>query len=258
MNVKRIMSAAAIAALLAAVAVAKERVSPEELARRKAEVRAEFEKRTGGRIEKPGSRQGEIVYANCQKRVPREWIEESVAYFAKETKFKISMRDGAAFDLKNPRIEGNATLFIIDDESMPPILVAPESRWAFVNVAAVAKEKRPAFFEARMKKELSRGFAYLCGAANSQYPQALTRGIVDQRDLDRNPGFGLPVDVLQRFRGYMETLGVRPAIVSTYKKACREGWAPAPTNDVQKAIWEEVRKLPEKPIKIEFDPKKGK
>ena len=258
MNVKRIMSAAAIAALLAAVAVAKERVSPEELARRKAEMFAEFEKRTGGRIEKPGSRQGEIVYANCQKRIPREWIEESIAYFAKETKFTISLRDDAAFNFKAPRIEGNATLFVIDDESMPPILVAPESRWAFVNVAAVAKEKRPAFFEARMKKELSRGFAYLCGAANSQYPQALTRGIVDHRDLDRNPNFGLPVDVMQRFRSYMEPLGVRPAQVSTYKKACREGWAPAPTNDVQKAIWEKVHAIPDKPMTIEFDPKKDK
>ena len=71
MNVKRIMSAAALVALLAAAAEAKEHVSPEELARRKAEMLAEFEKRTGGRIEKPGSRQGEIVYANCQKRVPR-------------------------------------------------------------------------------------------------------------------------------------------------------------------------------------------
>ena len=26
----------------------------------------------------------------------------------------------------------------------------------------------------------------------------------------------------------------------TYRQACIEGWAPAPTNDVQKAIWEKV------------------
>ena len=255
---KSLITATLAAATLAASSYAKEVVSPEELAARKAERQAEVDRRTGGRIVKPGTQQGEIVYANCQSRIPKAWIDESIAYFSRETKFKISYRDGSAFDLKSPKIEGNATLFIIDDEGLPAILVAPENRWAFVNAAQIAKETRPAFFEARAKKELSRGFAYLCGAANSQYPQALTRGIVSQSDLDRNVDFNLPVDVLQRFRGYMETLGVRPAIVSTYKKACREGWAPAPTNEYQKAIWEETRKLPEKPLQIKFDPKKGR
>lgn len=28
----------------------------------------------------------------------------------------------------------------------------------------------------------------------------------------------------------------------TYRSACEHGWAPAPTNDVQKAIWEEAKK----------------
>ena len=44
----------------------------------------------------------------------------------------------------------------------------------------------------------------------------------------------------------------------THKKACQEGWAPAPTNDVQKAIWEKVHAIPDKPMTIEFDPKKDK
>lgn len=246
------------AAALTAASYAKEVVSPEELEARRAEHQAEFDKRTGGRIVKPGTQQGEIVYADCQSHIPKAWIEESIAYFAKETRFKISLRSGTSFDLKDPKIEGNATLFIIDDASLPAILVAPESRWAFVNVAPIAKEQRPAFFEARVKKELSRGFAYLCGAANSQYQRALTRGIVNHADLDKNPDLTLPVDVIQRFKGYMETLDVRPAMMTTYMKACREGWAPQPTNDVQKAVWDKVHAIPDKPITIEFDPKKDK
>lgn len=245
-----------VAVALATSSYAKETVSPEELAARKAAHQAEVDKRTGGRIVKPGSQQGEIVYADCQKLIPKSWIEESVAYFEKETRFKISIVSDASFDLKNPKIHGNATLFVIDDPSLPAILVAPENRWAFVNVAPITKEQRPAFLEARVKKELSRGFAYLCGAANSQYPQALTRGIVNHSDLDKNVDMGLPVDVLQRFRGYMETLDVRPAQVSTYQKACREGWAPAPTNDVQKAIWDKVHAMPTEPLKIKPETKK--
>ena len=37
-----------------------------------------------------------------------------------------------------------------------------------------------------------------------------------------------------------------PYIESTYRKACREGWAPAPTNDVQKAIWEDINATKER------------
>ena len=43
-----------------------------------------------------------------------------------------------------------------------------------------------------------------------------------------------------------------------YSRACREGWAPPPTNDVQRTIWKQVHAVPDKPIKIEFDPKKDK
>ena len=43
---------------------------------------------------------------------------------------------------------------------------------------------------------------------------------------------------------------------STYRKACQEGWALAPTNDVQKAIWKEVHSIPDKPMTIEYKPKK--
>ena len=55
-----------------------------------------------------------------------------------------------------------------------------------------------------------------------------------------------------------EKAGVTKSKMTTYLKACQEGWAPAPTNDYQKAIWEETRKLPEKPLQIKFDPKKGR
>ena len=228
------------------------------VAERKARAQEMFLRRTGGYVTRPGTQKGEIVYVNCQKRADKAWIEESVAYFGKETKFKVTLRDGGSFDLKSPKIEGNATLFVIDDESLPILLVAPDNRWAFVNIAPIATEKRPAFFAARVKKMLTRGFSFLCGATNSQFPRALTRGLASQADLDKNPDLALPIDVLQRFRTYMEPLGVQPAVVSTYRKACQEGWAPAPTNDAQKVIWNQVHEIPKKPIKIEFDPKAAK
>ena len=212
-------------------------------------------RKAGGMIVAPNSQKGEVVYVNCQKRAPEAWIKEAVKSFADLTRFKVTYKEGT-FDLAAPKIEGNVTLFIVDDEKLPPILFAPESRWAFVNIAPIAKETRPAFFEARTRKELVRGVSFLCGATNSQYPRSLTRGIVDQSDLDKNPDLQLPFDVIQRFPTYMEPLGVTPARVVMYRQACQEGWAPKPTNDVQKAVWDKVHALPSKPIKIEYDEKR--
>ena len=45
-------------------------------------------------------------------------------------------------------------------------------------------------------------------------------------------------------RRLLPEAGFEPAVVATYLTACREGWAPAPTNDAQRAIW--ARALSEK------------
>lgn len=231
--------------------------TPEERMTRRAHARKMIAQKVGGFLSRPGTPKGEIFYVNCQKRIPKEWIDESIRYFSEETKFKISYKEGT-FQMPTPEISGNATLFIIDDENLPAILHAPENSWAFVNVAVVAKEKRPIFFEMRTKKQMSRAFALLCGASNSQYPRALTRGIINESDLDKNPDPRLPVDVLARFQTYMEPLGVKANALVPYRRAVEEGWAPAPTNDIQKAIWNRVHAAPKNPMKIEFDPKKGR
>ena len=149
------------------------------------------------------------------------------------------------------------TLFVIDDPTMPNVLVAPENRWAAVNVAPLKSDKEP-FFRARVLKELTRGFAMLCGASDSQFPGALTSAITKVEDLDHHADYRLPVDLFARFKKYMKPFGVTPGNIETYETACCQGWAPAPTNDVQKAIWDKVHEPPKTPMKIEFDPKKGR
>ena len=224
---------------------------------RKAKLEAVVNERAGGFIEKPGSGRGSIVYVNCQTNAPKAWIEESIAYFKEMTKFNIVYEEGA-FDLREPKFSGNVAIFVVEDESLPVMLVAPEGRWAMVNIAVLAQEKRPMFFEQRTKKELSRAFAYLCGATASQYDRSLTRGLRNLSELDKNRDYELPMDIINRFWGYMKPLGVVPAERATYLKACQDGWAPQPTNEYQQAIWDKVHAMPEKPMKIEFDPKNGR
>lgn len=230
---------------------------------RKAYMEKRMLEHTGGKIVQPGSLKGEIVYVNCQTRADKAWLEESAAYFRDQAKFNIRIADGGKFAFQKPQIQGNVSLFVVNDPALPALLVAPEDRWAVVNVAPLDNGK-PAFFKARVVKELARGFSALCGAMNSSYPAALTGGVTKPGDLDEFSDARLPVDVIARFAPYLAPFGASPAVYSTYRSACKEGWAPAPTNDYQKAIFEKVQqeksetlKGPKNPRKIEFDPKKG-
>ena len=47
-----------------------------------------------------------------------------------------------------------------------------------------------------------------------------------------------------------------PVMMVTYGRAVREGWAPAPTNEYQKAIWDKIHAMPTEPIKIKPETKK--
>ena len=209
-------------------------------------------KKTGGKIKEPATQKGRFVYVNCQKELPASVLSEHANKIATALKVEIGVEDGA-FTLPNPIVKGEACLYIVDDPAMPMSLVAPESRWAMVNLAPLKTSKK-AFFDARVKKELSRGFALLAGGANSQFEMALTGCVVKPEGLDEFASDDIPFDVMRRIESYMRGYGIVPYRLSSYRKACQEGWAPAPTNDVQKAIWDEVHSLPAKPIKIEFDP----
>lgn len=225
----------------------------------KAELEAARYRHTGGMIARPGTMVGEIVYVDAQKSASREWIQESADLFMQKIKVKTSVREGS-FSLPSPKIMGNATLFVIDDETMPRLLAAPEDRWVMVNVAPLKKgagEKEP-FFKARVRKELTRGIAMLAGAQKSNYPGSLMDCITKSSDLDRFADSSLPVDVVARFNDYVVGYGIKPRVDVTYKKAIEEGWGPSPTNDVQQAIWDKVHQIPTKGIEIKFDPKKGK
>ena len=225
----------------------------------RARLDAIMEARTGGKVIVPGSMKGKIVYVNAQSRAPRTWLEQNAATFGEATRLTVEVSDGK-FEFPAPSIRGEASLFVVDDPALPPLLSAPESRWAMVNVAPLAggAGERPQFFAARVQKELTRGFCLLAGAQNSGYPDALVGCVTRPEDLDRFVDCRLPIDVMNRFASYLKGYGITPRIYSTYKKACEEGWAPAPTNEFQRAIWNKVHKIPDRPLTIEYDPKRDR
>lgn len=212
---------------------------------------------TGGYLHDINSFKGRIVIVNSQDKLPISEIDAVVNGLVKATKLPISSRTMSATSPETAKSATRATLAIVvvNDNIQPTMLIAPEERWAQVNVSKLTS-KREEDFAQRCRKEIIRAFSLLCGGGCSQYRgNLLDATTFSQIDLAEEM---IPADVAARYPNYLASIGVTPHKMTTYKNACQEGWAPTPTNDVQKAIWNEVHQLPAKPVTIEYDPKRGK
>ena len=90
--------------------------------------------RNGGKIAKPGTKMGTITYVNAQQAAPVKWLEANASVFAQKCEFDIKVYKGE-FVLPMPKVIGEASLFVVDDPSLPSILHAPESCWCMVTEA---------------------------------------------------------------------------------------------------------------------------
>ena len=222
------------------------------------ERKARFAERTGGYVRNTERQKGRILVANAQKRVPVDGVRAAVARLAGTLRVAIDVESVDAVDVRaTPGFlkekSANSVVYIVDGGESP-LLVSPDERWASVSVSALGEGD----VAGRLRKETMRALSFLCGGNASGYPNPMTYPVTDVRQLDLIDNSDLPIDVIQRMPQYLERLGVTPYKQATYRTACKQGWAPAPTNDVQKAIWEKVHAIPDKPMTIEFDPKKDK
>lgn len=215
----------------------------------------------GGRVRKPMSGSGRIAFINAQERVPFTAFKQGVESMLEFLHVDADIRTGAAV---TPQTAGAAVTasgcqvaaFLVDTEGLPALLVAPEERWAIINTKKLATVDVSAEKLAeRVRKETVRAFFLLCGAGDTQMMESVLSPLVSIGDLDAAPE-GVPLESISIVETHLARFGVKPFVINTYRKACEEGWAPTPTNDVQKRVWDKVHKLPSKPLKIKFDPKK--
>ncbi len=250
---KKLMIAFGLIALTGALvaAEAKKPLTPEERAARKAKAAAEFYKQTGGRLMDTRKMKGRIVYVNAQQSADEAWLKESAAYFSAQARVKIDVEKGT-FSFPDVKMVGETTIFVIEDDKMPSILAAPDQGWAAVNVTPLKAGNgvKPAFFRARVMKELTRALASAAGGIDSAFPGNPVGPIAKIEDLDHMQDSRLAVDVLKRFVKTLEARGITQFRMSTYEQACMEGWAHQPTNEVEKAIWDDIHTLPTQPITI--------
>ena len=219
-----------------------------EKAAKKAAAQKRMLERTGGIIEKLGT--GKVVVVNCQKKVPADVLQAKVDQFAKLLHVKIELVEGA-WRLGAP-VPGDAkaALFVVDDPALPISLIAPEAQWGALNVAKLDADMR-------FKKAFTRAAIATFGAGVSQIKGSPMQTVTCVEDIDKLHSDSFGFDSLSSMMRNLGNLGVTPTRKASYRKACMDGWAPQPTNDYQKAVWEEIHAKPTKPMTIKFDPKKG-
>ena len=222
---------------------------------------AEMMRRAGGFVVRPNSAKGKIVFVDAQGALPASNLTDVVSALRKQTRLNVVGVRGEGKDAAQLKAANGADVAVvaIDDPDSPVLLVAPEERWATVNVAKLgeglkSEEARRKFVESRFRKELLRGFALASGGGNSQFP-ANGMQVTGLAELDLYKEF-IPGDSLAKSQAFLKRIGVVPEVRMTYRRACKEGWAPAPTNEVQKAVWDEVHAMPTEPIKIKPETKK--
>jgi len=243
-----------LAALSVTTLVADEVKAPESKKTNKEIMDRIAMKRYGGKIRQPNSERGEIVFVNSQNTVDASVLAKAIEKLERQFKYIVKV--------SNKDVDASASRLVVrleDLDRKERVLLAPESYWVSVNVKSLAADNPPkAILADRFEKEVRRAFAFVCGGTCGTKPGGICRKVNSLSDLDAIPGLDFALDVEARIVNNMNETEVKPYRIAKYSEAVQEGWAPAPTNEFQKAIWDSVRALPAKPMKIEYDPKQGK
>ncbi len=233
-------------------------MTPEQLAKLKI-VR---QKQTGGFLEVKGK--GCLAVLSAQNQFDETAIRsclEGLTNFV--TGVGVEIRP-ASFSLATAKSEreklgAGVCVYLVDDATLPMSLIALEEGWGLVNLAPLregeADEKK---FALRFRKEFIRVSSVVFSGARSQYKTSPLQKVCSVADLDKVIGDQYGMDTLMGIGTHLPEIGIVRDQMITYREACNRGIAPQPTNEYQQAIWESFHKVPANPMKIEFDPQKGR
>ena len=113
----------------------------------------------------------------------------------------------------------------------------------------------PNRFSRRFATEFWRSIGFALGAyASTAQMGSSMQGIFSIGDFDTLKGAGLAPMQVAAISANKSKLGIFSRNSGPYSRACKEGWAPMPTNDVQRAFWNKMQadkeRGPSNPITI--------
>lgn len=227
-------------------AEAKKELTPEEKAAKKAEAQRHFMEATGGFVTKPG--EGKVAIVNCQKKFDRKLVAECVDNIREQAKVCIELIDGD-FALYTRPAGYNVAFYIADDPKLPPSVVAVEAGWGMMNIAELGADEK------LFVKQFNRAAALTFSAGVSKFTSSVMQPSDGVAGLKKIVGTGIPMDVVGAMRYNLRGHGVTETVRAIYRQAIAQGWAPQPTNDAQRVIWEQMHAEPTKPMTIQYKKK---
>ncbi len=256
MNTKMMLGVAAVAVLsLNAVWASVKTPQTEE---EKAARHERMMKATGGILDV--APKGKVVIINAQDKVPASAVAAKVEALAKELRMNVELSTSKEWAMYQVPAGAVGAVVIVDAADLPMSVVAAEKTWGLMNVAPFVVAGDQEKTTKRFNREFVRVACFTFGQSNSQYRGAPLSTVTGPESLDEITNENLTFESVTMVMRNLMNLGLTQSRKTSYKKACQEGWAPAPTNTYQKAIWERIKaeqsEAPTKGLKIKFDKNK--
>lgn len=243
MNKKNLFALLGCIALFGAPATAAETKTEEAPAKMDAAERRErMLKATGGILDIEAK--GKVVIVNAQNKIAASNVEERVARLSKDLRMNVELLTTDSWEMyKNPA-GAVGSVVLVDRPDLPMSVVAAENCWGLLNVAPLCTA--PDKTEKRFMREFARVVCFAFGQSFSQFRGSPLSTVDSPEALDSLFTDNMTFDAMTMVIRTLTNRGMTQRRKTSYKKACRDGWAPSPTNDYQKAIWEEVQAEREK------------
>ena len=222
-------------------------------------------KKTGGFVDVAAVGVSVVVVDTREK--PGAAVDQFKEVFERLSKTNVKVEKVARNANEKPHAKALAALkankaaysiLIAESDECPGLCVMPEERIAIINAKRYLGGKDPLAPETRLIKEVWRALGFVGGIGYAPYQNDVLQPVYNLMELDALVYQVMQPMNFQKMYGQMAKFDVKRARHIPYKLAVMEGWAPAPTNEYQKAIWDKVHAAPKNPMKIEFDPKKGR
>lgn len=150
--------------------------------------------------------------------------------------------DALAEGRAQARGSSGVVMLVDGGEGAPLVTVYSEEGLALVNMTALCKgAEGSGLRQDRVEKLTWRAIGHLVGCGAPDGYTCVMQPVRDLAELDAVPNKFIHPASFFKARAYFDLCGVTPARKGTYESAVRQGWAPPPTNDVQKAIWEKEK-----------------
>ena len=148
-------------------------------------------------------------------------------------------------------------IVIVNHDKLMGLTVMPEERLAIINATRYENDDHdPLKPEVRVHKEIWRALGFAAGLGYAPYQNDVLQPTFNISELDALYYQVMQPMNFQKIHPILKKFGITREHRVPYHIACQEGWAPTPTNEYQKAIWDKVHAMPTAPIKIKPETKK--